>query len=179
MNSLDQAVDRIMRGPGNRQQDRAGVQARLEAVIGECEAAVKVWQGYLNAPGDPGDHWTIVSWVGADRARRLHEISLRAREQVEQIGEAAGPAVGRFIAYDEGVIETAYRQLKPGETGIEAAKTAIGLMNYRIAHLRGLIELIRRAPSAKISTIRPASKKTAVRKIAAKKTVKKSAKPKK
>src|SRR3990172_4140352 len=93
----------------------------------ECQATVQVWQGYLAKPGTPGDQWTIVSWIGPDRAKQLHGINLRAKQNVEEVCRMAGPQAGRFIGLEENVdiIEMAYRMLKPGETGTDAAKAAI------------------------------------------------------
>jgi hypothetical protein len=87
----------------------------------------------------------------------------------------AGPAAGRFAGLDEDVIEMAYRQLKPGESGIDAAKTAVANTQKYMDYLRGLIERVRsaKAPAAGKSPAKKASKKTAA------KPAKKKAAPKK
>jgi hypothetical protein len=75
----------------------------------------------------------------------------------------AGPAAGRFVALDEDVIEMAYRQLKPGESGIEAARTAVANTQKTMDYLRGLIERVRsaKAPAAAKKPAKKAGKKPA------------------
>lgn len=175
MESLDRAIDLVSRWKADRGKQRVEVLTRLESVIKDCQAASKVWQDFLDKPGTPGGHWTIVSWVGPDRAKQLHEINLRAKASVEEVCRLAGPAAGRFAGLDEDVIEMAYRQLKPGESGIDAAKTALANSQKTIEYLRGLIERVRsaKAPAAGKSPAKKAGKKTAA------KPAKKKAAPKK
>lgn len=178
MDSLDRAIELMTRGKADRQK----ALARLEAVMRECEAAGQVWAGYIAKPGKPGDQWTIVSWVGPERAKQLHEINLRAKQHVEEVCCLAGPASGRFAALDEDVIEMAYRMLTPGETGMSAAESAVQKMQQRMDYVRGLMQQLRAAkPAQKKTAARITSRKTAVKKVPAKKTAKKatkSAKPK-
>lgn len=174
MNSLDKAVELVLRGKADRPKDRAEIVARLEGVIKECQAAVQVWQGYLAKPGAPGDQWTIISWIGAERAKQLLDINLRAKQMVEEACRLAGPAAGRFVHFDEGPVETAYRQLKPGESGGDAAKSAVERLQARMNHLRGLIERVRSAKSA-AAPAKGAVKKAAGKKTAAIKSAKKAA----
>ncbi|MDH3562136.1 MAG: hypothetical protein OEN49_01880 [Gammaproteobacteria bacterium] len=171
MDSLDRAIDLVSRWKDNRKKERAEVLERLEGVIKDCQAAAKVWQEYHNNPGKPGDHWTLVSWMGPERAKQLHEINLRAKASVEEVCRLAGPAAGRFVVLDDDVTEMAYRQLKPGESGIDAAKTALENLKARADYLRGLIERTQRGKSL-------ASSKTASVKKSKKKSVNKSAKKK-
>lgn len=175
MESLDRAIDLVSRWKADRGKQRAEVLARLESVIKDCQAAIKVWQDFLDKPGAPGDHWTIMSWIGPIRAKQLHEINLRAKASVEEVCRMAGPAAGRFVALDEDVIEMAYRQLKPGESGIEAAKTAVANTQKTMDYLRGLIERVRsaKAPAAAKKPAKKAGKKSAA------KPAKKKAAPKK
>ncbi|HSW52145.1 MAG TPA: hypothetical protein VLG93_02845 [Sulfuricaulis sp.] len=165
MDSLDRAIDLVARWKADRGKQRAEVLARLESVIKDCQAASKVWQDFLDKPGAPGGQWTIVSWVGPDRAKQLHEINLRAKASVEELCRLAGPAAGRFAGLDEEVIEMAYRQLKPGESGIDAAKTAVANTQKTMDYLRGLIERVRsaKAPAAGKSPAKKAGKKTAAK----------------
>jgi hypothetical protein len=178
MDSLDRAIELVMRWKADRQKQRADVVSRLEAVVKECQAAVQVWQGYLAKPGAPGDQWTIVSWVGPDRAKQLHEINLRAKQNVEEACRMAGPRSGRFVALDDDVIEMAYRMLKPGETGVDAAKSAVQKMQERMDYIRGLMQRIRAAKPSSPGALAKATGKTIVaKKSPAKKTGKKAAKP--
>jgi hypothetical protein len=176
MDSLDRAIDLVSRWKADRGKQRAEVLARLEGVIKDCQAAIKVWQDFLDKPGAPGDQWTIVSWVGPNRAKQLHEINLRAKASVEEVCRLAGPAAGRFVVLDEDVIEMAYRQLKPGESGIDAAKTAVANTQKYMDYLRGLIERARSAKAPAATGKSPAKK---AKKKTAAKPAKKKAAPKK
>lgn len=178
MDSLDRAIELVMRWKADRQKQRADALSRLDAVVKECQTAVQVWQGYLARPGAPGDQWTIVSWVGPDRAKQLHEINLRARQNVEEVCRMAGPRSGRFVALDDDVIEMAYRMLKPGETGVDAAKTAVQKMQERMDYIRGLMQRLRTAKLAsKAAPAKAVGKKMVAKKGPAKKSGKKAAKP--
>lgn len=170
MDSLDRAIDLVSRWKADRSKQRADVLARLESVIKDCQAVVKIWQDFLDKPGAPGDQWTIMSWIGPARAKQLHEINLRAKASVEEACRLAGPAAGRFAVLDEDVIEMAYRQLKPGETGVDAAKTAVANTQKFVDYLRGLIERARSAKAPAAAGKSPAKKaKKAVAKPAKKK----------
>jgi len=175
MNSLDKAVELVLRWKADRQKDRAEIAARLEGVIKECQAAIEVWQEYLVKPGAAGDQWTIVSWIGAERAKQLLDINLRAKQLVETACRTAGPEAGRFVHFDEDPVETAYRQLKQGESGIDAAKIAVERLEARTKYLRGLIERIRSAKPA-AAPAKGAVKKPSGKKVAANKPEKKAAK---
>ena len=147
----------------------------------ECQSAVQVWQGFLDKPDAPGDQWTIISWIGAERAKQLHDINLRAKENIEAVCRLAGPSAGRFIALEANadVIEMAFRMLKPGESGTDAAATAIQRQQERIDYIRGLIQRVRAGkPAGKAA---PKKKSTPVRskKKAAAKSAKKKKAPKK
>lgn len=168
MDSLDRAIELVMRWKADRQKQRADVLARLDAVVKECQTAVQVWQGYLATPGAPGDQWTIVSWVGPDRAKQLHEINLRAKQNVEEACRMAGPRSGRFVALDDDVIEMAYRMLTPGETGVDAANTAVRRQQERMDYIRELMQRLRTAKPDQKGAPAKARKKSAA-KVAKKK----------
>ncbi len=180
MDSLDRAIELVMRWKADRQKQRADVLSRLDAVLKECQTAVQVWQGYLAKPGAPGDQWTIVSWVGPDRAKQLHEINLRTKQNVEEVCRMAGPQSGRFVALDDDVIEMAYRMLKPGETGVDAAKTAVQRLQERMDYIRGLMQHLRTAkPASKVASAKAHGKKPVTKHGAPKKTGKNATKPSK
>jgi hypothetical protein len=165
MDSLDRAVELISRWKADRQKQRAEALARLEAVAKECQSAVQVWQGYLDKPGAPGDQWTIVSWIGPERAKQLHDINLRAKENVEAVCRLAGPQAGRFIGLEGNVdvVEMAYRMLKPGESGTDAAGAAVQRQRERIDYVRGLMERIRAGKPAEKTTPAKSKKKAAAK----------------
>lgn len=180
MDSLDRAIELVTRWKADRQKQRADVLSRLDAVVKECQTAVQVWQGYLAKPGAPGDQWTIVSWVGPDRAKQLHEINLRAKQSVEEVCRMAGPRSGRFVALDDDVIEMAYRMLKPGETGADAANTAVQRLQERMDYIRGLMQRLRTDKAAsKSAPAKALGKKPAAKPGAPKKAGKKAIKPSK
>jgi hypothetical protein len=145
MNGLDKAVELVLKWTAQRQKDRAEAKALLEALTKDCHDAIQVWQGYLNAPGAAGDQWAVMSWIGPTRAKQLHEINLAAKARVHALGQLAGPAVGRFIDLEPDVIEMGYGQLKPGETGMDAAKTAIKTMEDRVRQLHAQLNRLRTA----------------------------------
>ena len=168
MDSLNKAVELISHWKASRAKDRAAVLERLNDLVKECQTATKLWQTCVDAPGAPGDERIILSWVGPVRAKQLHDMSLRAKEHIECICQAAGPEASRFAGYDDDVVETAYRQLKPGESGIDAMKTAVSQMQQRTLHVRELIGRLHADKST--PTAKPARKKTVVAKRALKKT---------
>ncbi|OGI44944.1 MAG: hypothetical protein A2150_00835 [Candidatus Muproteobacteria bacterium RBG_16_64_11] len=180
MNSLEKAVELVVRWPARQQAQRMEVANRLDAVIKDCRAARDIWQGYLDSPGAPGDRWALVSWIGPERAKRLHEINLGAKGRLKTVADAAGPEAGRFILFEEDVIEMAYRQLPDGETGPDAAKASIAVMNERIKLLGDWVQRLRSAkPLATKAASEAAKKKTAKKPIHAKPAAtKKKAKPK-
>jgi len=153
---LDQAVT-VMRKRG---ADGARVAAQLEAIAGCGEQAARLWQGYLDNPGAPGDKYTIVSWIGAERAKQLHELSLKAHELVSTVCAAAGDQA-RFLVLDESPVVLAYRGLKEGETGPQAAQALIGVQQEHIKHLRALADQVRAFKLAAKATKKTAAKKRA------------------
>lgn len=180
MQILDQAVAVMCK----RGADGAKVAAQLEAIAACGEQAERLWQGYLANPGVPGDKYTIMSWIGAERAKQLHELSLKAHELVSAVCAAAGDQ-SRFLVLDESPVVLAYRGLKEGETGPQAAQVSIDAQQEHIKHLRALADQVRNLkPGAKAVMKPPAKKKTppkkkaATKKPAARKAVKKAAKNK-
>ena len=138
MQILDQAVA-VMHKRG---ADGAKVAAQLETIAGCGEQAARLWQGYLDNPGAPGDKYTIVSWIGPERAKQLHELSLKAHELVSAVCAAAGDQA-RFLVLDESPVVLAYRGLKEGETGPQAAQVSLAAQQEHIKHLRSLADQVR------------------------------------
>lgn len=179
MNSLEKAVELVLRWPASRNAQRAEVISHLEAIIKDCRAALAVWQAYLDNPGAPGARWALITWLGPERVKQLHEINLSARAHLKALADTAGPEAGRFILFEEDVIEMAYRQLPHGETGPDAAKASIAVMNERIARLSAWVERLRSAKPVAIKTQAKAAKKKPAKRPARAKPVtkKKKAKP--
>ena len=187
MQILDQAVEAIRKQGGNGVQ----VAAKLEAIAACGDQAARLWQGYLDSPGAPGDKYTIVSWIGAERAKSLHELSLQAQALVKDVCAAAGDQA-RFLVLDESPIALAYRGLKEGETGPQAAQELLAAQQATNKHLHVLADKLRvikpaaakpaakavKKPAAKKAAPKPAKKKSSAKKPAARKAAKKAAKKK-
>ena len=192
MHYLNRAITQIEQGKAHGEINRKQAIACLEAVIASCAEASKVWQDYLGSASAPGDKWSVLSWVGAERAKLLHEIGLEARTQMMQASLGSG---GNSAGLEDAIIELAYGQVKDGDTGQDVAKLAIQRMQERVQAIRKLIARIEAAPHTPIKSMKTAmpaakkkpvaqkapKKKPALAKKAAKKTPakKKSAAPKK
>lgn len=161
MNSLEKSVELVLRWPTSRNAQRAEVISHLEAIIKDCRAALAVWQAYLDNPGAPGARWALITWLGPERVKQLHEINLSARSHLKALADTAGPEAGRFILFEEDVIEMAYRQLPDGETGLDAAQASITVMNERIARLNAWVQRLRGAKPPAAKAAPKAIKKTA------------------
>jgi len=146
MKSLDLAVERVLGWSAARKAERAEVLALMGELLKDCERAVRIWQEYLDSPGAPGDVFSLVTWMGAARVKALHEVHLDARQRVYRICELADPKLARLVLLEEDLIEMAFRGLKPGETGPDAARSGVEIMNGRAAHLRALADRIRSTP---------------------------------
>ena len=195
MHCLTKAIIQIEQGKARGEINRKQAVLCLEAVIAKCAEASKVWQDYMGSPGAPGDKWSVLSWVGAERAKQLHEIGLEARAQAIQACASLDGHSGHSGALEDAIIELAYGQVKDGETGQDVAKLAIQRMQERVQEIRKLITRIEaapRTPAKNIQTTPPTvkkkpmarkapPKKPVMAKKAAKKmpTKKKSATPKK
>lgn len=148
MQILDQAVEAI------RKQGANGVSlaTKLEALAARGDQAARLWQGYLDNPGAPGDKYTIMSWVGAERAKQLHELGLEAHALVNEVCAAAGKQA-RFLVLDESPIVDAYGGLKEGQTGPQAAQAALATQKANNQHLRELanrVRAVKALPTAKL-----------------------------
>ena len=193
MKSLEAAIAVIAKWPATKQKERASAKAALDGLIADCEAAVKVWEGYLAAPAGSGDRWSIITWIGAERGKQLHGLNLDAKARLADICRSAGGQAARSVDLEDDVIEMAYRMLRPGETGIDSAQSAIRTLQERIEYLRGLSARLVAVPAAVRAGAKPgraagrpksAKKKAAparkaAKKPAGKKIKKSAAKPKK
>jgi hypothetical protein len=197
MQIVDQAVQVIRKQGATGRLNGAQLAAKLEAIAACGDQAARIWQGYLEKPGAPGDKYTMVSWIGAERAKQLYELSLHVHTLVNDVCAAAG-AQARFLVLDESPIVLAYRGLKDAETGPQAAQAALTAQQATNKHLRALADTLRtikptaakpatkakKKPAAKETLPKTkkkkatAKKKATVKKSAAKKAVKKAAKKK-
>lgn len=175
MHCLNRTISQIEQGGMDREINRKQAVIEIESVIAQCQEAMKEWQEYLKSPGAPGDKWSVLSWVGPQRAKRLHEISLEARAHMIQACMALGAVGGHVAALEDSVVVSAYGQLPMGQAGMDAANTAVQKMQQDIKHLDKVIERIKSAPAVKVkkpvpktsSAAKPAAKKAAGGKKAA------------
>ena len=173
MDCLNKTISLIEQGKMDREINRKQAIASIEAVIAKCEEAIKVWQEYLKSPGAPGDKWSVLSWVGPQRAKHLHEIGLEARTEMMQACLSLGATGGHIAALEDGVVVSAYGQLMTGQTGPDAGKAAVQQMQQDIKHLSKVIERVKSAPAVRVkksATVAVSkAKKSAVKKTASKK----------
>lgn len=160
MQILDQAVAVMRAGKGTL--DGAKAAALLEAIAAAGEEAARIWQGYVDQPGAPGDKYTLISWMGAERANRLQDLSHKAEALVKELCAGAG-AQARFLVMDESPIQMAYIGLKEGETGPQAAAVRLATQQATNKHLRELAGQVR---SAKAGALKTAAKAGTVKKAA-------------
>lgn len=130
MRCLDEAV--------NAAADPAGLRKHVTALLSCCEEARGVWKEYLRDSSVAGDRYSIVSWIGASRSRQLHEISLIATEVLRTAFAETGTTIGRSLTLEDNLIVLPWRVLEPSETGPDAARIAIDVLELRIARLRQL-----------------------------------------
>jgi hypothetical protein len=62
---------------------------------------------------------------------------------IQQLCRAVDAKLYQLAHYEENPIETAYRQLEPGETGPEAARKAVERMEGRMAQLQEWIRTLK------------------------------------
>ena len=170
MQILDLAVETIRKQGAKGRVNGAQLAAKLEAIAACGDQAARIWQGYLDKPGETGDKYTIVSWVGAERAKQLYELSLQAHVLVKDVCAAAGNQA-RFLVLDESPIALAYRGLKEGETGPQAAQVLLAEQQATNKHLRALADKVRAIKPVAAKPVAKAKKKPAAKKAAPKKKV--------
>jgi len=178
MQILDLAVEAIRKQGAKGRVNSAPLAAKLEAIAACGDQAARLWQGYLDKPGAPGDKYTIMSWVGAERAKQLYELSLQAHVLVKDVCAAAGDQA-RFLVLDESPIALAYRGLKEGETGPQAVQVLLAEQQATNKHVRALADKLRAIKPVAVQPAAKAAKKPAAKKAASKAVKKKPAAKKK
>jgi len=158
MKILEQAVQSARSSSGRNQKARGDIAKQLEHLSQDCATATAVWKDFLAKPASTGDQWSIVAWIGPARAKQLFDINLVARERMRVIADLAGGEAARLLGYEEDPIELAYRQLNPGESGVDAANLAVTKLSVRIQ----LFDRLRAAlGQATAKAIAPAPRKRA------------------
>ncbi len=179
MHCLNRTISLIEQGEMDREINRKQAITSIEVIIAKCEEAIKVWQEYLKSPGAPGDKWSVLSWVGPQRAKHLHEIGLDANAQMVQACLSLGAPGGHIAALEDSVVVSAYGQLATGQTGMDAAKAAVQQMQQDIKHLSKVIERIKSAPAVRVKKPATAAATQAKKPAAKKAASKKKSAPKK
>ena len=177
MHTLEKAVNVLLKWRPDWQQDRQQAIKHLQAIIASCKQVVAVWQGYLKSPTVPEDKDTLVKWVGPERAKQLQLINLDVIQASQVLAMSAEPYyLGAAINLEPHIVEEAYRQMHKGETGTDAANTAINNMEQRLKWLQGLVDKLNKAGAPKKTTAKPGEKTMAKKKKPVKQTRKKAKK---
>ncbi len=177
MHTLEKAVNVLLEWRPDWQQDRRQAIKYLQAIIASCKQAVAVWQEYLKSPTTTEDKVALVKWVGPEHAKQLQLINLDAIQASRALAMSAEPYyLGAAINLEPHIVEEAYRQMHEGETGTDAANTAINNMEQRLKWLQGLVDKLNKAGTPKKTIAKPGKKTTAKKKKPVKLTKKKAKK---
>lgn len=148
MGTLDTAVKVAAGWPAEQRVAHEALLRHLEGVVAGYEEARTIWREYVESrPHGPltGSRWTILNWIGPDRAHRLWSVNRRINEHIGRVSELTGADLPWSFPTDEVMIDAADKQLvhHPGESGVHAARVAIEAIDGRVAHTRALIETLR------------------------------------
>lgn len=147
MGTLDTAIRVAERWDTDRQGARAELVRYIQAMLAGYEEAKTIWQGYLATNPQPpvtGSRWTILNWIGSERAQRLWALNRQINEHFAWIARLTGATLPWSFPTDEVMIDAADKQIvQPGsERGAEAARVAIQGIDERIGHARTLLQEI-------------------------------------
>lgn len=147
MGTLDTAIRAAERWDADRQGARAELVRYIQAMLAGYEEAKTIWQGYLETnPQAPvtGSRWTILNWIGSDRAHRLWTLNRQINEHFAWIARLTGAALPWSFPTDEVMIDAADKQIvqSGSERGAQAARVAIQGIEERIGHARTLLQEI-------------------------------------
>lgn len=144
MGTLDTAVRMAEHWSADKRASRAQLIEYIQDILSCYDEAKRIWQEYTaSKPQAPvsGSRWTILNWIGADRAHRLWMINRRINDRFAWIASLTGAALPWSFPTDEVMIDAADKQLVQlgDEVGPRAAKTAIERIDERVAHARTLL----------------------------------------
>lgn len=121
-------------------EGREQVRNCLQAIASQMTAAEQLWNSYLDNPEASDDRFTLVMWIGAERARALHRIHLELRTHARSLSECGGVAFCDTIGIASAVdIVEAYDQLQEGESGPQRAEQAVATIAARRQGIEALI----------------------------------------
>lgn len=143
MGTLDTAVKVAASWASGQKTARDALLRYLDGLEQSYGEARSVWQEYMRSKVQApvtGSRWTILNWIGADRAHRLWAINRRINEHVGRISELTGAELPWSFPTDEVMIDAADRELvnHPEESGSRAAQIAIDRINERVEHVIAL-----------------------------------------
>ncbi len=143
MSTLDTAVRTARQW--NEAQGRKELKAMLAAILHAYEEVVQIWQQYLDThPSTPisGSRWSIVNWIGRDRADQLWALNRKINKLYERVAELTGAPLDWAFPRDEVMLDLADRQLihYRETTGTRAAQVAITHIELRLEHIRELLQ---------------------------------------
>lgn len=119
---------------------------RLDALITNLESAMEVWRAVdTNRPRD--SLGSLISMIDTAAVRRLDELSRAADQELKALCHLAGPAAAQRASLAPHLVETAYWQLKEGETLADRVAANLAKMGERVARLKAMREELT-APTA-------------------------------
>lgn len=150
MGTLDTAVRVAGHWTGEQRASRAELVQYMTEILACYDEARRIWQDYIvSKPQAPvsGSRWTILNWIGPERAHRLWIINRRINDRFAWIAGLTGAALPWSFPTDEVMIDVADKQLvQTGEeVGPRAARMAVERIDERIAHARELLQEIQAA----------------------------------
>jgi len=132
MRLLDQAKELIGGWDSDRNDERQRCAVLLEGIQADMEEAIGLWEKAVTEAPAECNPFMLVVWVGAERARQLHRLSLRGKESAEELTKISGvPFKDTLGIAEELQVVTAYGELKAGESGADRAKQAIETLGQR------------------------------------------------
>lgn len=148
MGMLDTAVRAAEHWPAEKKSSRTQLIRYLDEILVCYEEAKHIWQEYIDSrPQEPvsGSRWTILNWIGAERAHRLWMINRRINDRFAWISNLTGAALPWSFPTDEVMIDAADKQLiqQGNETGVHAAKVALEHIGERVVHATELLAEIK------------------------------------
>lgn len=140
MSLLDQASKTIEGWGRDRVEDRDRCVDLFKQIVQRMERGIAIWQECLDQAPQSGDHFTLVLWIGAERARSLQALYLENKASAMALTQLTGVRLKDSLSIAEELdIVQPYDQLKPGETGIQRAQAAIRAMTDRKQRIDALV----------------------------------------
>lgn len=146
MGMLDTAIRTAEHWDKDRDSARTELVRFIEAAL-DCYAQAKsIWEDYVaSGPRSPvsGSRWTILNWIGPERAHRLWNLNRDINDCFARIAHLTGASLPWSFPTDEVMIDAADKQLVQGaEIGPQAARAAIERIEERMDHARTLLNEI-------------------------------------